>query len=158
MFARLEVKDKHQGCSDYTLTHKNGYTIYIFRDTMGSWEHVYGELAEDIREAIIDALILRFTKPTKMFYYKGDRIVVDVSFAPGSGQFFVRGNKFYLGSISFHIPYGAKEGEFRYHIHNPEEWLTDKEMQEYISMIERGLIEWPWDYRPLVGRFSQSKR
>ncbi|TDQ79599.1 hypothetical protein [Sphingobacterium yanglingense] len=158
MFAKLEIKDKYRGCTDYTLTHKNGFTIYVFRDTMGTWEHVYGELAEDIREAIIDALILRFTKPTKMFYFKGERIVVDVSFANGSGQWFVNGNKFYLGNISFHVPYGANEGEFRYNIHNPAEWLTDSLMKEFISMIERGLIDWPLDYRPSVGRFSQSKR
>lgn len=139
MFAKIESKDKGLGVKEYTLTHKNGFTIYIFRKEMSKWRHVYGELDDDIKEAILDALILRFGKPTKMFYFRGERMVVEVSWVNGGGGWHIYGNNYFIGSIT----YNELTDTFRCHITNPVDWLTNTEMDEYISMIRRGEIEWP---------------
>jgi len=60
MYAQLSVNDRGLGMRDYNLTGKDGLSLYIFRKEQGEWKCAYGYLDEDIKQAIIDALILRF--------------------------------------------------------------------------------------------------
>ncbi|WP_312334672.1 hypothetical protein [Sphingobacterium sp.] len=45
---------------DYHLYNKNGLAFYVFRKSQGVWELAFGGLANDIKEACINALIIRF--------------------------------------------------------------------------------------------------
>ncbi|WP_343566551.1 hypothetical protein [Sphingobacterium sp.] len=64
---------------DYHLYSKNGLAFYIFRKSQGVWQLAFGVLADDIKEACIDALILRFdTDVPELFYHHGKRQVVEV--------------------------------------------------------------------------------
>jgi len=60
MYAQITVHDKSMGMKDYHLYNKNGLAFYVFRKSQGEWELAFGLLADDIKEACIDALILRF--------------------------------------------------------------------------------------------------
>lgn len=75
----MSIEDKGMGMKDYHLYNKNGLAFYVFRKSQGFWELAYGELANDIKEACIDALILRFdTDVPELFYHHGKRQVVEV--------------------------------------------------------------------------------
>ncbi|MDR2275343.1 MAG: hypothetical protein LBF27_30830 [Sphingobacterium sp.] len=113
---------------------------------MNKWEHVYGDLVDGLREAIIDALILRFTKPTKMFYFKGKRMVIDIGWTNGGGSWHIYANRFFIGTIA----YPRTGTDFRFLIHNEAEWLTDEMKEEFISMLKRKEIKWPDDDLPNI--------
>jgi len=79
MYVQMTVHDKSMGMKDYHLYNKNGLAFYVFRKSQGVWELVFGELAGDIKEACIDALIMRFDSDVpELFYHHGVRQVVDV--------------------------------------------------------------------------------
>jgi len=60
MYVQMTVHDKSMGMKDYHLYNKNGLAFYVFRKSQGVLELAFGELADDIKEACIDALIMRF--------------------------------------------------------------------------------------------------
>jgi len=79
LYVRMTIQDKSMGMKDYYLYNKNGHTFYIFRKLQGVWELVYGAMAEDLKQACIDALIIRFdTDVPELFYHHGVRQVVEV--------------------------------------------------------------------------------
>ncbi|KGE14606.1 hypothetical protein [Sphingobacterium deserti] len=138
LFARVQEVNKSIGSSDYTLYDKNGVSIYIFRNSMSKWEHVYGNLADDVREACLDALILRFDKYcTDMFYYKGERQVVDVGFTQGADSWHVRVNRFHYGAIRM----SSKTMDLEYLEHHKCEALTCERMEKYFRWIREGKIK-----------------
>jgi hypothetical protein len=138
IFARVKVMHRSIGSSDYTLYDKNGVSIYIFRNTMGNWEHAYGKLADDVREACLDALILRFDRNcTEMFYYKGERQVVDISFAAGGSSWHVLVNRYHKGSIKL----SDMTMELAYCEHNRCEALTCERIEKYFRWIREGKIK-----------------
>lgn len=138
LYVKFSIKEKGIGHRDYTLEDKNGQSIYIFRQEMSNFRLAYGELADDVREACIDALILRFdTNCVEMFYYKNERKVVDVSFAQGADNWAVYVNRTWIGSIR------AKSSsvDLKYHEHNPCEALTPERIAKYIQWIREGKIK-----------------
>jgi hypothetical protein len=60
----LRVNEKAPGMVDYILTHKNGYTFYIFRKESGVWKHVYGSLPADLAKPILEALSKAIDSPS----------------------------------------------------------------------------------------------
>ncbi|MFC3356130.1 hypothetical protein [Sphingobacterium zeae] len=79
MYAQITLNDKSMGMKDYRLYNKNGLAFYVFRKSYGVWQLAFGVLADDIKEACIDALILRFdTDVPELFYHHGKRQVVEV--------------------------------------------------------------------------------
>ncbi len=137
MFAQISIQDKGLGMRDYYVYHKNKVTFYVFRKSQGDWELAYGHLADDIKEAVIDALILRYDHDVpEMFYHQGKRYVVRVSPKPdGLWHFFV--NHDYTSSVK----YDKFSKKFEYHLRE-DGMLTDDHMKKYIAMIERGEIKW----------------
>jgi len=138
MFAKIQAEQKFIGTCDYTLFDKNGMSIYIFRYDKGKWSHVYGTLAEDVREACIDALVIRFdTSCTEMFYFKGERKIVDVSFAQGANHWDVLVNRFWMGSIILK----DSTMELIYLKHNECEALPPERIEKYLQWIREGKIK-----------------
>ncbi|WP_367331419.1 hypothetical protein [Sphingobacterium multivorum] len=65
---------------DYFLYNKNRLARYVFKKSQGVWKLSYGVLAEDIKEACIDALFMRFDNDMpEILYHQGKRQVVEVS-------------------------------------------------------------------------------
>jgi len=143
LYVRISVEDKGIDIHDYYLYNKNGISFYIFRKEEGVWKLVYGQLADDIREACIDALILRFDENIgELFYHQGVRQLVEVSPKKFS-LWHVYLNNSYKGSIQFN----PTTMEFTYHLED-DCILKDDNIQKYITKIQRGEIKWyKDDYR-----------
>ncbi|GEM_PF-6256067 len=60
----LDVQDKGDGLYDYILTHKNGYTFYVFRKESGIWKLVYGVLDPELTIIILQALAAAINAPS----------------------------------------------------------------------------------------------
>ncbi len=131
------------GSTDYTLFDKDGVSIFIFQNDMVGWSQVYCEWPDDVREACIDALILRFQKLTEMVYYKGDRKVVEFKFATGVAAWFVIVNKFFRGQITF----SEHNMQFIRPRHNPDKVLTSERIEKYKDWIRDGQIKCPEEWR-----------
>jgi len=137
MYVQITVHDKSMGMKDYYLYYKNGHSFFIFRKSQGVWELAYGELAEDIKEACIDALIIRFDNDVpELFYHQGIRQVVEVR-AKKYSLWHIYLNNAYVGSIE-HDKFSKT---FDYHIED-DSLLTDDNIQKYIGMIQRGELRW----------------
>ena len=79
MYDQITLHDKSMGMKDYHFYNKNGLAYYVFRKSQVVWQLAFGVLADDIKEACIDALILRFdTDVPELFYHHGKRQVVEV--------------------------------------------------------------------------------
>ncbi|WP_312482969.1 hypothetical protein, partial [Sphingobacterium multivorum] len=101
------------------------------------WQLAYGVLADDIKEACIDALILRFdTDVPELFYHHGKRQVVEVR-AKKYSLWHIYLNNAYVGSIQ----YDTFTKQFNYHL-DDNCLLTDDHVQKYIAMIQRGELKW----------------
>jgi hypothetical protein len=137
MYVQMSIHDKTMGMKDYHLYNKNGLAFYVFRKSQGFWELAYGELADDIKEACIDALIIRFDSDVpELFYHQGKRQVVEVR-AKKYSLWHIYLNNAYVGSIE-HDKYSKA---FDYHLEDGG-LLTDDHVQKYIAMIQRGELKW----------------
>ncbi|MGJ1379271.1 hypothetical protein ACR79Q_24300 [Sphingobacterium multivorum] len=137
MYAQITVHDKSMGMKDYHLYNKNGLAFYVFRKSQGVWQLAFGVLADDIKEACIDALILRFdTDVPELFYHHGKRQLVEVR-AKKSSLWHIYLNNAYVGSIQ----YDTFTKQFNYHL-DDNGLLTDDHVQKYIAMIQRGELKW----------------
>ncbi|WP_313157814.1 hypothetical protein [Sphingobacterium multivorum] len=97
----------------------------------------FGVLADDIKEACIDALILRFdTDVAELFYHHGKRQVVEVR-AKKYSLWHIYLNNAYVGSIK----YDTFTKQFNYHLED-NGLLTGDHVQKYIAMIQRGELKW----------------
>jgi len=137
LFVKMSIEDKGMGMRDYYLYDKNGKSFYIFRRSQGIWELAYGNLADDVREACIDALILRYDHDSpELFYKDGKRNVVKISAKKG-GLWHVYVNNTYVASIQ----YDEFAKKFEYYL-EAETPLTVEHIEKYIGMIQRGEIKW----------------
>ncbi len=137
LYARITIEDKGTDMRDYYLHNKNGISFYIFRKEEGIWKLVYGLLDDDIQEACIDALILRFDDDVpEIFYHQGQRQIVRISSEKGL-IWLVYLNETYCGHIDFHAPSMG----FNYKIEH-ETLLTDENFKKYIHMIRHSEIKW----------------
>ncbi len=137
LYVQISVHDKSMGMKDYYLYNKNGHTFYIFRKSQGVWELAYGQLADDVKEACIDALIIRFDDDVpELLYHQGKRQVVEVR-AKKYSLWHIYLNNAYVGSIE-HDKYSKT---FDYHIED-DSLLTDDNVKKYIGMIQRGELRW----------------
>lgn len=137
MYVQITVQDKSMGMKDYYLYHKNKQSFFIFRKSQGVWELAYGTLAEDIKEACIDALILRYDDAVpELFYHHGKRQVVEVR-AKKYSLWHIYLNNSYVGSID----YDKYSKAFDYHLED-NGLLSDDHVQKYIGMIQRGELKW----------------
>ncbi len=137
MYVQMSIHDKTMGMKDYHLYNKNGIAFYVFRKSQGVWELAYGQLADDVKEACIDALIIRFDNDVpEIFYHQGKRQVVEVR-AKKYSLWHIYLNNAYVGSIE-HDKYTKK---FDYHIED-DSLLNDDNVQKYIGMIQRGELRW----------------
>lgn len=137
MYVRMNIEDKGMGMRDYHLYGKDGLSFYVFRRSQGEWELAYGVMPDDLKDACIDALILRFDHDSpQLFYTNGKRNIVRVSAKKG-GVWHVYVNNFYVVSIQ----YDQFSKKFEYHL-EAETPLTDDHIQKYIAMIQRGEIKW----------------
>lgn len=140
MYVQMTVHDKSMGMKDYHLYNKNGLAFYVFRKSQGVWELELGELADDIKEACIDALIMRFDSDVpELFYHHGVRQVVEVR-AKKYSLWHIYLNNVYVGSIQ-HDKYSKS---FDYHIEE-NSLLNDNHVQKYIGMIQHGELKWRKD-------------
>ncbi len=131
MYAQITEHDKSMCMKDYHLYNKNGLAFYVFRKSQGVWQLAFGVLADDINEACIDALILRFdTDVPELFYHQGKRRVVEVRTKKYS-LWHIYLNNAYVGSIQ----YDTFTKQFNYHI-DDNCLLTDDHVQKYIAMIQ----------------------
>ena len=137
LFAQITIEEKGMGMRDFYLHHKNKLGFYIFRKSEGRWELAYGVLDEDIKEACIDALILRFDDDVpEMFYDKGIRQIVRVSQKKdGIWYFYVN------DSFTASIKYDKYSKKFEYDI-NEKSLLTEDHLNKYVGMILTGKIKW----------------
>jgi hypothetical protein len=125
------------GMKDYYLYNKNGHTFYVFRKSQGVWELAYGALADDLKEACIDALIIRFDDDVpELFYHQGKRQVVEVR-AKKYSLWHIYLNNAFVGSITC----DKTTGMFQYHI-DDNCLLTDDHIQKYIGIIQHGKLKW----------------
>lgn len=137
LYIRMSIEDKGMGMRDYYLYDKNGKSFYIFRRSQGVWELAYGQLADDVREACIDALILRYDHDSpELFYKDGKRNVVRISAKKG-GIWHVYVNTTYVASIQ----YDEYANKFEYHLDDGTP-LTIEHIEKYIGMIQRNEIKW----------------
>ncbi|MEI2271843.1 hypothetical protein OHD16_06780 [Sphingobacterium sp. ML3W] len=137
LFVKMSIEDKGMGMRDYHLYDKNGLSFYVFRKSQGEWELAYGVLADDVREACIDALILRYDHDSpELFYKDGKRNVVRISAKKG-GIWHVYVNTTYVASIQ----YDEYAKKFEYYL-EAEIPLTVEHIEKYIGMIQRGEIKW----------------
>ncbi|MFD1770804.1 hypothetical protein [Sphingobacterium suaedae] len=138
MHVTFSIEEKGFGMRDFVLIGKNKTSVYVFRKSQMEWGCAYGELDRDIKEAIIDALLLRFDPiATDVFYHKGVRQVVEVRAKKGGiWHFFI--NNAYRGSMQ----YDKFLHTFDYHFDGEDGVLTELHMQKYIGMIQRGEIRW----------------
>ncbi|MCT1524988.1 hypothetical protein [Sphingobacterium hotanense] len=143
MYAQLSVNDRGLGMRDYNLTGKDGLSLYIFCKEQGEWKCAYGYLDEDIKQAIIDALILRFDWTIKdLFYLDGERHVVEIRSKKG-GLWHIYDNNRYIASIS----YDRFTRQFEYHLDDPTRSVTEAHLRKYTEMIKRGEITWQKEER-----------
>jgi hypothetical protein len=90
-----------------------------------------------IKEACIDALILRFdTDVPELFYHHGKRQVVEVR-AKKYSLWHIYLNNAYVGSIQYY----TFTKQFNYHLED-NCLLTDDHVQKYIVLIQRGELKW----------------
>ncbi|MDR2274338.1 MAG: hypothetical protein LBF27_25750 [Sphingobacterium sp.] len=137
MYVRMSIEDKGMGMRDYYLYDKNGKSFYIFRRSQGVWELAYGVMPDDVREACIDALILRYDHDSpELFYTNGKRNVVRISAKKG-GIWHVYVNTTYVASIQ----YDEFAKKFEYHLDDNTP-LTVEHIEKYIGMIQRNEIKW----------------
>ncbi|MFU1859400.1 hypothetical protein ACK8HY_20545 [Sphingobacterium sp. NGMCC 1.201703] len=137
MFVKMTIADKGMGMRDYYLYGKNGRSYYIFRRSQGIWELVDGVMPDDVREACIDALILRYDHDSpELFYNSGKRNIVRIS-AKKASIWHVYVNTTYVASIQ----YDQFSKKFKYHLED-DTALTDDHIKKYIAMIQRGEIKW----------------
>lgn len=137
MFVRMRIHDKSMGMKDYLHYNENGFTYFVFRKSHGVYELAYVELADDIKEAFIDALIIRFDNDVpEIFYHQGKRQVIEVRVKKFS-LWHIYLNEAIVGSITC----DKTTGIFQYHI-DDQSLLTDDHAQKYIAMIQRGEIKW----------------
>ncbi|WP_313418847.1 hypothetical protein [Sphingobacterium multivorum] len=137
LYARISVEEKGLNMHDYYLYHKNGISFYIFRKEEGIWKLVYGELDDDIREACIDALIIRFDDDVpEIFYHQGQRQIVRIS-SEKKLIWLVYLNERYCGRIDFNAPSMG----FNYRIEH-ETLLTEENFKRYIHKIRHAEIKW----------------
>lgn len=137
LYVQISIQDKSMGMKDYYLYHKNGHSFFIFRKSQGVWELAYGMMAEDLKQACIDALIIRFDDDVpELFYHQGVRQVVEVR-AKKYSLWHIYLNNAYVGSIE-HDKYSKA---FDYHIED-DSLLTDDNIQKYIGMIQRRELRW----------------
>lgn len=137
MFVKMSIADKGMGMRDYYLYGKNGRSFYIFRRSQGIWELVDGVMPDDVREACIDALILRYDHDSpELFYNNGKRNVVRIR-AKKASIWHVYVNTTYVASIQ----YDQFSKKFKYHLEDYTA-LTDDHIKKYIAMIQRGEIKW----------------
>ncbi|HAU53990.1 MAG TPA: hypothetical protein DCW66_12520, partial [Sphingobacterium sp.] len=109
----------------------------VFRKSQGVWQLAFGVLADDIKEACIDALILRFdTDVPELFYHHGKRQVVEVR-AKKYSLWPIYLNNAYVGSIQ----YDTFTKQFNYDL-DDNCLLTDDHVQKYIVLIQRGELKW----------------
>jgi len=107
------------------------------------WQLAFGVLADDIKEACIDALILRFdTDVPELFYLHGKRQVVEVR-AKKYSLWHIYLNNAYVGSIQ----YDSKQ--FNYHLVD-NCLLTDDHVQKYSH-------DTTWGIKVDKGRYSMKK-
>jgi hypothetical protein len=133
----MSIEDKGMGMRDYYLYDKNGKSFYIFRRSQGVWELAYGVMPDDVREACIDALILRYDHDSpELFYTNGKRNVVRISAKKG-GIWHVYVNTTYVASIQ----YDEFAKKFEYHLDDNTP-LTVEHIEKYIGMIQRNEIKW----------------
>jgi len=131
------------GLDEYKLTGKDGHSIYLFRKDGNEWSHTFGELPQPLIDAIIDALILRFNYGiVKVFWYKGERQIVEVYHPKGGGGWVVKINYIYKAGIT----YNPDDDRYAWYIHN-ECWLKERHMLYFIELIKKGEIESPEGYR-----------
>ncbi|TDS11757.1 hypothetical protein [Sphingobacterium paludis] len=129
------TKDKPFGGKEITLLGKNGVSIYIFRKEMGFWKLTYGELSEDLREACIDAIILRFDQAVaEICYHEGMRLVVEIRPKP-KRLWHVFINDAYAASIR----HDGRNWEFHF---DEQSFLDNNRMTKYVGMIAMGKIRW----------------
>lgn len=76
----MEVIQKHVACVEYYICGKDGHQLFIFRREFSKWRFVYGYVTEELRESILDALIMKFQwDVVKTFMYKGESQNVTVT-------------------------------------------------------------------------------
>ncbi|MCL7987717.1 hypothetical protein M8998_07185 [Sphingobacterium sp. lm-10] len=136
--AKMEIIQKHMSFTEYHLHGKDGHQLFIFRRESSKWRFVYGSLFDELRECILDALILRFHDDVvKTFMYKGERQIVTVSEVKGnSGTWNVMINRYYIGFVSRNFESGA----YSWHIHNEGGWIRPRHMELFMEMIKDGRI------------------
>jgi len=135
MYVKYSTERKPFGSLEVTLLSKNGVSIYLFRKEQGTWRLAYGFLEEDIKEACIDAIILRFdTSVAEMFYHEGKRQVVEIRSKP-KGLWHIFVNDVYTGSIT------SDGKKWDYHFEE-DSCITDDHMKKYIGMISVGDVRW----------------
>jgi len=129
------TKDKPFGSREVTLTAKNGVSIYIFRKEIGIWKLAYGDLPDDLREACIDAIILRLDDAVaEMYYDKGKRQIVEIRPKP-KGLWHVFINHAYAASIR----HDGRNWEFHF---DEDSSLDNDRMTKYVGMISMGQVRW----------------
>jgi hypothetical protein len=137
MFVKMSIEDKGMGMRDYHLYGKDGLSFFVFRRSQGVWELAYGVMPDDVREACIDALILRYDHDSpELFYKDGKRNVVRISAKKG-GIWHVYVNTTYVASIQ----YDEFAKKFEYHL-DDDTPLTVEHIEKYIGMIQRSEIKW----------------
>lgn len=128
----MSIEDKGMGMRDYHLYGKDGLSFFVFRRSLGVWELAYGVMPDDVREACIDALILRYDHDSpELFYKDGKRNVVRISAKKG-GVWHVYVNTTYVASIQ----YDEYAKKFEYHL-DDDTPLTAEHIEKYIGMIQR---------------------
>lgn len=141
----IAIKSLKQGfgLDIYMLTGKDRRTFYLFQKVGNKWTHTSGELPSILTEAMIDALILRYNfGVVKVFWFRGQRQIVEVYHPNGGGGWVIKINYYYMGSIT----YNPDGNRFRWYILNSS-WLKEKHMLYFIELIKKGKIESPQGYR-----------
>lgn len=147
--APMEIVRKYADVIEFHLLGKDGQR-FIFLKYGNEWSHVHGTISASLREAILDALILRFEDAAvKTFIYRGKRQIVSVRWVYGGGEWWVMINHKQYGSIAFY----ENEG-FRWRISERETWLKPRHMEYFIELIKAGKIESPYPLRKEIGLSS----
>lgn len=143
--AKMEIDDMGKFTFEYRIFSKDGGKQFVFQKSgLSNWCHVSGDLIPELKEAILDALILRFGEHVvKVFWYKGERQIVEVSFPSGGGSWNVNINQYFIGTIKYNP--GTKE--FSWNIRN-ESWLLDRHMEYFVELIKKGDIKSPDQFLP----------
>lgn len=137
LFVKMSIEDKGMGMLDYHLYGKDRKSFFVFRRSQGVWDLAYGVMPDDVREACIDVLILRYDHDSpELFYTNGKRNVVRISAKKG-GIWHVYVNTTYVASIQ----YDEYAKKFGYHL-DDDTPLTVEHIEKYIGMIQRSEIKW----------------